>query len=136
MKIIGNQIISFATVAKYNIADFFSGHDSLLMSLLVFVIIDYLTGIMAAYHANFISSKIGFKGIIKKVTIFAIIAVASILDHLIVANSTIRNITIMFYISNEGISILENAAKIGIPLPEKLMQIISHFDDIDRKDDK
>ena len=91
---------------------------------------------MAAYHANFISSKIGFKGIIKKVTIFAIIAVASILDHLIVANSTIRNITIMFYISNEGISILENAAKIGIPLPEKLMQIISHFDDIDRKDDK
>ena len=97
------------------------GWDGFLYALVTFVVIDYLTGVMLAILEKRLSSEVGARGIFKKVLIFAMVAVGHIIDAQVITNgSAVRTAVIFFYLSNEGISILENAAKIGLPIPEKL----------------
>ena len=104
------------------------GVDGFMYALLTFVIVDYLTGIMVAILEKKISSEIGFKGIFKKVLIFILVGIAHIIDlNLIKNGSAIRTAVIFFYVANEGISIIENAAKIGLPVPEKLIAVLEQL---------
>lgn len=104
------------------------GADGFLYALIAFVVIDYLTGIMASILEQKLSSEVGFRGIFKKVVTFFLVGVANIIDYyLIGSGSAIRTAVIFFYISNEGISILENTAKIGLPIPDKLKNILEQL---------
>ena len=106
------------------------GFDGFLYALIVFVVVDYLTGIMAAILNKRLSSEVGFPGIFKKVVIFALVAVGHIVDtHVIQNGSVIRTAVIFFYLSNEGISILENASLIGLPVPQKLKDVLEQLRD-------
>jgi toxin secretion/phage lysis holin len=116
------QII-FAAIGGY-IGWFLGGFDGLLYALVAFVVIDYITGIMAAILEKKLSSNIGFKGIFKKVLIFTFVGIGHIVDIYILQNgSAVRTAVIFFYLSNEGLSIIENATKIGLPVPEKLKAV-------------
>jgi len=128
MKDIINAIqIVIAAVGGY-IGYFLGGLDGFLYALIAFVIIDYLTGIMVAVLEKRLSSEVGFRGIFKKVLIFSLVAVAHIVDsQLIQTGSAIRTAVIFFYLSNEGISIFENTAKIGLPVPEKLKTVLEQL---------
>ena len=104
------------------------GFDGFLYALVVFVIVDYATGLMAAAVEKKLSSAVGFKGIFKKIVIFCLVAVGHIVDmHIIQAGSALRTAVIFFYLSNEGISILENASCIGLPVPEKLRAVLEQL---------
>lgn len=106
--------------------------DGLLTALLVFVCVDYITGVAAAIVEKKLSSEIGFKGIIKKVLIFTIVGLANIIDVNVIQNgSAIRGIVLCFYLSNEGLSILENASRCGLPIPDKLKAILKQLHDKD-----
>lgn len=101
------------------------GPDSFLYALVAFVVIDYLTGVMLAIIKRKLSSSVGFNGIFKKVMVFMMVAIGHTIDaYLINSGGAIRTAVIFFYISNEGISILENSANIGLPIPEKLKEIL------------
>lgn len=116
-----------ATVGGY-IAWYLGGFDSLLIALLVFIVVDYLTGVILAIIDKKLNSKIGFKGIAKKVMILLFVGLASVLDiYVIQGNSPIREIVIAFYIANEGISIVENSAKIGLPVPQKIIDVLAQL---------
>jgi toxin secretion/phage lysis holin len=117
----------FAVIGGY-IGYFLGGWDGFLYALIAFVAIDYLTGVMVAVLEKRLSSEVGARGIFKKVLIFALVAVAHIVDaEFIKAGSAIRTAVIFFYLSNEGISILENTAKIGLPIPEKLKMVLEQL---------
>ena len=104
------------------------GLDSFLYALLVFITLDYITGVMVAIVEKNLSSDIGFRGIFRKVLIFVMVALAHIVDSKIIQTGTgIRTAVILFYASNEGISILENSAKLGLPIPEKLKILLSEI---------
>ncbi|CAG7839623.1 hypothetical protein CLOHAE12215_01036 [Clostridium haemolyticum] len=104
------------------------GADGFLYALIAFVIIDYLTGIMASILKQKLSSEVGFIGIFKKVLTFVLVGVAHIIDFYIIGSgSAIRTAVIFFYISNEGISILENTAKIGLPIAERLKNVLEQL---------
>ena len=106
------------------------GHDSFLYALIAFVVIDYFTGVMLAIINRKLSSAIGFKGIFKKVMIFFMVAIGHTIDAYLIKNGgAIRTAVIFFYISNEGISILENSANIGLPTPDKLKKILLQLKD-------
>ncbi len=106
------------------------GFDGFIYALITFVVIDYITGLMAAIVERKLSSEIGFKGIFKKVLIFLLVAVGSVIDkNLIGTGSAVRTAVIFFYISNEGISIIENAIRIGLPVPEKLRNVLEQLQD-------
>lgn len=107
---------------------FLGGCDGLLFALVAFVVIDYITGIMCA---------VGFKGIFKKVLIFALVGVGHILDTRVIgAGSVLRTAVIFFYLSNEGISLLENAGHLGLPIPKKLKSILEQLHDRSEKEEK
>ena len=96
--------------------------------MIVFVVMDYVTGVMVGILNKELSSRIGFRGIFKKVVIFCLVAVAHIIDtHVIGTGSVLRTAVIFFYLSNEGISILENATVIGLPVPRKLKNILEQI---------
>lgn len=104
------------------------GWDGFLYALITFVVIDYLTGVMLAILEKRLSSEVGARGIFKKVLIFVLVAVGHIIDAQVITNgSAVRTAVIFFYLSNEGISILENAAKIGLPIPEKLKLVLDQL---------
>ena len=104
---------------------FLGGFDGFLYALLVFVIIDYLTGVMVAVLEKKVSSSVGFRGIFKKILIFCLVAIGHIIDTQVIQNgSVLRTAVIFFYLSNEGISILENVALIGLPVPEQLLHLL------------
>ena len=106
------------------------GHDSFLYALIAFVVIDYITGVMLAIIKREVSSAIGFKGIFKKTMVFLMVAIGHTIDAYLIKNGgAIRTAVIFFYISNEGISILENSANIGLPIPEKLKEILVQLKD-------
>lgn len=99
--------------------------DALINALIALVALDYVTGVICAAANKRLSSEIGFKGLIKKALIFALVAVAGVADKVIPAtNQAIRAAVILFYIANEAISILENAAELGLPVPEKLKAVL------------
>jgi toxin secretion/phage lysis holin len=104
------------------------GFDGFLYALIVFVVVDYMTGVMVGILNKELSSQIGFRGIFKKVVIFSLVAVAHIIDtHVIQNGSVLRTTVIFFYLSNEGISILENAALIGLPIPKKMKDVLEQL---------
>lgn len=104
------------------------GFDGFLYALIVFVVVDYMTGVMVGILNKKLSSQIGFRGIFKKVVIFSLVAVAHIIDtHVIQNGSVLRTTVIFFYLSNEGISILENAALIGLPIPKKMKDVLEQL---------
>ena len=107
---------------------FLGGADGMLIALIVFVALDYVTGVMCAVVDKKLSSAVGFKGIFKKVLIFALVGVGHILDtHVIGSGGAMRTAVICFYLSNEGLSLLENAAHIGLSIPEKLKEILAQL---------
>ena len=104
------------------------GMDGLIYALLAFSVIDYVTGIMCAIDKKELSSSVGFKGIARKIIIFSLVGVANILDVYILGHvGVLRAAVIFFYLSNEGISILENTSKLGLPVPEKLQNILQQL---------
>lgn len=118
---------AFAAIGGY-VGYFLGGVDGFMYALITFVVIDYVTGLMVAVLERKLSSEIGFRGIFKKVLIFTFVGIANIIDvHLIGNGSAIRTAVIFFYVSNEGISIIENSAKIGLPIPEKLRNILKQL---------
>ena len=115
---------------------FLGGCDGLLYALLAFVVIDYVTGIMCAVVDKKLSSAVGFKGIFKKVLIFALVGIGHILDtHIIGSGSVMRTAIIFFYLSNEGVSLLENAAYLGLPIPQKLKSVLEQLHDRAEKEE-
>lgn len=107
---------------------FLGGMDGLIYALLAFSVIDYVTGIMCAIDKKELSSSVGFKGIARKIIIFSLVGVANILDVYILGHiGVLRAAVIFFYLSNEGISILENTSKLGLPVPEKLQNILQQL---------
>lgn len=115
---------------------FLGGCDGLLYALIVFVVIDYITGVMCAINNHTLSSEVGFKGICRKVLIFLLVGIANILDiHIIGSGSVLRTAVIFFYISNEGVSLLENAAHLGLPVPEKIKVVLEQLHDKNTKEE-
>ena len=109
---------------------FLGGCDGLLYALIAFTAIDYITGVMCAAVDRKLSSEVGFKGICRKVLIFLLVGIANILDvQVIGTGSVLRTAVIFFYISNEGVSLLENAAHLGLPIPEKMKDILEQLHD-------
>ncbi|MCR0391491.1 phage holin family protein [[Clostridium] innocuum] len=109
---------------------FLGGCDGLFYALLAFVAVDYITGVMCAIADKSLSSEVGFKGICRKVLIFILVGIANILDvQVIGTGSVLRTAIIFFYISNEGVSLLENAGHLGLPIPEKLKVVLEQLHD-------
>lgn len=114
---------------------FLGGCDGLLYALLAFVVIDYITGIMCAVVDKKLSSEVGFKGIFKKILIFALVGIGHIIDAQVIG-SVLRTAVIFFYISNEGVSLIENAGHLGLPIPEKLKSVLEQLHDRAEKEDE
>ncbi|HBA49190.1 MAG TPA: holin [Lachnospiraceae bacterium] len=137
MKEFWNMIqMVFAAVGGW-LGYYLGGCDGLLLALVAFAAADYLTGVMCAVSDRKLSSNVGFKGICRKVLIFLLVGIANILDvHVIGTGSVLRTAVIFFYISNEGVSLLENAAHLGLPVPEKIKAVLEqlHDRDTDGKD--
>lgn len=116
---------------------FLGGLDGFLYALIMFVAIDYLTGLMVAYVQKKISSEVGFRGICRKVAIFCLVGVGHVLDTQVIQNgSVLRTAVIFFYLSNEGISIIENIAIIGLPVPKKLKDVLEQLRDDEMEGEK
>ena len=109
---------------------FLGGCDGLLYALIAFVVIDYITGVMCAIINRELSSAVGFKGIFRKVLIFLLVGIANIIDvQVIGTGAVLRTAVIFFYISNEGVSLLENAGHLGLPIPEKIKTVLEQLHD-------
>lgn len=109
---------------------FLGGYDGLLYALIAFVVIDYITGVMCAIINRELSSAVGFKGIFRKVLIFLLVGIANIIDvQVIGTGAVLRTAVIFFYISNEGVSLLENAGHLGLPIPEKIKTVLEQLHD-------
>ena len=105
---------------------FLGGYDGLLYALVVFMVADYITGVMCAVSDKKLSSAVGFKGICRKVLILMLVGITNLLDvQVIGTGAVLRTAVIFFYLSNEGVSLLENAAHLGLPIPEKLKAILA-----------
>lgn len=112
---------------------FLGGMDGLMIALIVMMTLDYISGVMCAIIDKKLSSAVGFKGICKKVFILMLVGVAHIIDlHVVGTGSALRGAVICFYMSNEGLSLLENAAHIGLPIPDKLRDILTQLHDKER----
>ena len=135
MKEFWNMIQLMFTAVGGWLGWFLGGCDGLLYALIVFVAIDYITGVMCAINDHSLSSEVGFRGICRKVLIFLLVGIANILDvNVIGTGSVLRTAVIFFYISNEGVSLMENAAHLGLPVPEKIKVVLEQLHD--RAEDK
>lgn len=111
--------------------------NGLLIALVFFMAVDYATGLIKAYGKKILSSEIGFKGIFKKIVILCLVSIGHMIDvYIIGSNAVIMSATAMFYIGNEGLSILENAAELGIPLPPPLIRALKQISDSQKTTDK
>lgn len=116
---------------------FLGGCDGLLYALIAFVVIDYITGVMCAITDRKLSSAVGFKGIFRKVLIFLLVGIANIIDvQVIGTGAVLRTAVIFFYISNEGVSLLENAGHLGLPIPEKVKTVLEQLHDRAEKEEE
>lgn len=107
---------------------YLGGFDGLLYALVAFVVCDYITGVMGAVSDKKLSSAIGFKGIARKILIFILVGIGHLLDtHIIGNGSVLRTAVIFFYLSNEGLSLIENATHLGLPVPEKLKAVLAQL---------
>lgn len=115
---------------------FLGGCDGLLYTLIAFAVVDYVTGVMCAITDKRLTSKVGFKGICRKVLMFLLVGIANILDMQVIgAGSVLRTAIIFFYISNEGVSLLENAGRLGLPIPQKMKDVLAQLHDRSEKGD-
>ena len=130
MKEFWNTIqLVFAAVGGW-LGYFLGGCDGLLYALIAFVSIDYITGVMCAISDKTLSSEVGFKGICRKVLIFLLVGIGHIVDAQVIGNGGVmRTAVIFFYLSNEGISLIENAAHLGLPVPDKLKAVLEQLHD-------
>ena len=137
MKEIWNWIqIVFAAIGG-GIGWFLGGADGFLYALIAFVVLDYITGVMCAIVDKSLSSEVGFKGIFKKVLIFIMVGVGNIIDVQVLGQAgVLRTAVIFFYLSNEGVSMLENAGHLGLPVPAKLKAVLEQLHDRSEKEDK
>ena len=109
---------------------FLGGVDGFLYALIAFTVIDYITGVMCAVTDKNLSSSVGFKGICRKVLIFTLVGIGNIVDVYVLGQvGVLRTAVIFFYLSNEGVSILENSAHLGLPIPEKLKEVLEQLHD-------
>lgn len=139
MKIVWNWIQAALAAIGGGLGWFLGGMDGFLYALIAFVVIDYLTGVMCAIVDKKLSSNVGFRGIFRKVLIFVMVGVGHVIDtQLIGDGSVLRTAVIFFYISNEGVSLLENASHIGLPIPQKLKDVLAQLHDRgeQKEDDK
>ena len=122
------QVI-FAAIGGW-LGYFLGGCDGLLIALVVFVVVDYLTGVMCAVSDKKLSSEVGFKGICRKVLIFLLVGIGNVIDVQVLGHpGVLRTAIIFFYLSNEGLSLTENAAHLGLPVPEKLKEVLEQLHD-------
>lgn len=136
MKEFWNVIQAVFTAVGGWLGYFLGGCDGLLYALLVFVILDYLTGLMCAIVDKKLSSEIGFRGIFKKVMIFVMVGIGQVLDVQCLGSvGILRTAVIFFYLSNEGVSLVENAAHLGLPIPEKLKAVLEQLHDRAEKEE-
>ena len=128
MKQIWNGIqIAFSALGGF-LGWFLGGMDGFLYALISFVVIDYITGVMCAIADKNLSSGVGFKGICRKVLIFALVGIGNIIDVQVLGSpGVLRTAVIFFYLSNEGVSILENSTHLGLPVPEKLKEVLAQL---------
>ena len=125
---------AFAAVGGW-LGYFLGGCDGLLYALLAFVILDYVTGVMCAVSDKKLSSAVGFKGICRKVLIFSLVGIGNLLDTQVFGETgVLRTAIIFFYLSNEGLSLVENAAYLGLPIPEKLRKVLEQLHDRSEKE--
>lgn len=121
--------VGFSTLGGF-LGWYLGGMDGFLYALIAFVVVDYITGVMCAVVDKKLSSAVGFKGIFRKVLIFALVGIANILDvYVLGEGSVLRTAVIFFYLSNEGVSLLENAAHLGLPVPEKMRDVLQQLHD-------
>ena len=130
MKEFWNTIqLIFAAVGGW-LGYFLGGCDGLLYALIAFVSIDYITGVMCAISDKTLSSEVGFKGICRKVLIFLLVGIGHIVDAQVIGSGgVLRTAVIFFYLSNEGVSLIENAAHLGLPVPDKLKAVLEQLHD-------
>ena len=116
---------------------FLGGCDGLLYALIAFVVIDYVTGLMCAISDKTLSSEVGFKGICRKVLIFLLVGIGNIIDVQVLGSpGVLRTAVIFFYLSNEGVSLLENAAHLGLPVPDAIKMVLEQLHDRAEKEEK
>lgn len=116
---------------------FLGGCDGLLYALLIFIVCDYITGVMCAVSDKKLSSAVGFRGICRKVLIFILVGIANVIDINVLGQvGVLRTAVIFFYISNEGLSLIENSAHLGLPIPNKLKEVLEQLHDRAEKEDK
>lgn len=131
---VGEYVDYFAAVLGGFLGYFFGGVNGFLYALITFTVLDYITGLLSAGVKHELCSKVGFKGIAKKITIFVLVGVANIIDNeLLKDHRFLRDAVLCFYIANEGISILENAVTIGLPIPSILKDKLLQFKDSNEK---
>ena len=137
MKEFWNTIqLAFAAVGGW-LGYFLGGCDGLLFALMAFVVIDYITGVMCAINDRKLSSEVGFRGICRKVLIFLLVGIGHIVDAQVIGTgSVLRTAVIFFYLSNEGVSLIENAAHLGLPVPDKLKAVLEQLHDRSEKEDQ
>lgn len=123
------ELISILSASLGAVVGFLIGDlTGLVIALLVFIIIDYITGVLDAIYKHNLSSSVGFIGILRKIVIIIVVCVGHMIDaYLLGGGSVIRDACIFFYISNEGISILENIVDMGVPVPAKLKAILEQI---------
>ena len=130
MKEFWNTIqLIFAAVGGW-LGYFLGGCDGLLYALIAFVVIDYITGVMCAISDKTLSSEVGFKGICRKVLIFLLVGIGNIIDVQVLGSpGVLRTAVIFFYLSNEGVSLLENASHLGLPVPDAIKTVLEQLHD-------
>lgn len=137
MKEFWNTIQLIFTAVGGWLGYFLGGCDGLLYALIAFVVIDYITGVICAIIDRKLSSAVGFKGIFRKVLIFLLVGIANIIDvQVIGTGAVLRTAVIFFYISNEGVSLLENAGHLGLPIPEKIKTVLEQLHDRAEKEEE
>ena len=124
-----DNLIDFFSAAFIGIiAWFFGGLDGFIKVLLAFSVVDYLSGVAVAWSQHYLSSRIGFNGILKKCVMFALVGIANLVDKTFLgSNDAVRTVVVLFYIGNEGVSIMENAYKLGVPFPDVLKKRFLQF---------
>ena len=127
-----NEIsLGFGLIGGF-ICKFLGGWDMLLKAIVILVVLDYVTGLLKAIYNKSLSSEIGFKGLIRKIIIFIVIATAYVIQGIVGDSIPLREITILFFIANEGISLLENASEF-VPIPKKLKNTLIQLRESEEK---
>ena len=128
--------IAFSAIGGF-IGWFLGGFDGFLYALIAFAVIDYITGVMCAISDKKLSSEVGFKGICRKVLIFVLVGIGNLVDVYVLGEAgVLRTTVIFFYLSNEGVSLLENSAHLGLPIPQKLKSVLEQLHNRNEKEEK